>query len=210
MPLSKIDSVYIKKDVFDRYYQGDILRDIKIVEWADEVYIEEDIKGEKHKEKNIEIRERIIPYSVIVTQDCDLEQDYDNRKDKESADNDKYIHTILLCQAHLSEKLRGGTHLEELKIKTRHIPSAEWKQLIHNHMYRYHSLEEAPDLQMPSLIIDFKHYFSILRNVLYTEEYSNRRIATISALFRDNLSIRYAQYLSRIGLPDFPKVTQAV
>lgn len=210
MPLSRIDSVYIKKDVFDRYYQGDILRDIKIVEWADEVYVEEEIKGETHKEKNIEIRERIIPYSVIITQDCDLEQDYNNRINKESTDNDKYIHTILLCQAHLSEKLRGGAHLEDLSIKTRSIPSVEWKQLRQNNIYRYHSLEEASDLQIPSLVIDFKHYFSILRDILYTDEYSNKRIATISALFRDNLSIRYAQYLSRIGLPDFPKLPQVV
>lgn len=207
MPLSKIDSEYVRQSL-DRFYQGNILRDIKVVEWAEEVYIEDEKESESRKSKSIEIRERIIPYSVILTQDCDLEHDYKNRNKLDSPDNDKYIYSILLCQAHLSERLRSGKHLEDYNIQMRKISSDEWKQLKNNKLYRYHFLKALPDLQIPDLVIDFKHYLTIPRDVLYSEEYKKCYLATISALYRENLSFRYAQYLSRIGLPDLSNTQQ--
>lgn len=209
MPLSKIDSVYVRQSL-DRFYQGNILRDIKVVEWAEEVNIEEEKEGESIKSKSIEIRERVIPYSVVLTQDCDLEHDYKNRNKSDSPDNDKYIHFVLLCQAHLSERLRSGKHLEDFGITMRKIHSEEWKQLINNKLYRYHFLNAFQDLQIPDLVIDFKHYITIPRDILYSEEYKKCYLATISAMYRENLSIRYAQYISRIGLPDFSKPPQRV
>lgn len=65
---SKIDVAYVRHDR-ERLYQGDILRDFSIVEWATE------------KEGAVEIHDRHLPYSVVITQDCDLEQDLHNRKD---------------------------------------------------------------------------------------------------------------------------------
>jgi hypothetical protein len=209
MPLSNIDVAYVKQSL-DRYYQGNILRDIKVVEWAEEACIEEEKEGERVKSKSIEIRERAIPYSVVLTQDCDLEQDYNNRLKFDSPDNDKYIHSILLCQAHLAERLRLGTHLEDIGIRMRKINSDDWKQLKGNNLYRYHFLEAYQDLQIPELVIDFKHYLTIPRDILYTEAYKKQYLATISALFREDLSVRYSQYLSRIGLPDLSRSPQAI
>ena len=209
MPLSKIDSIYLKKD-FDRYYQGDILRDIKVVEWAEEVYLEEEKEGKISRGKNIDVKWHEIPYSVVLTQDCDLEHDYKNRLKSDSVDNDKYIHSILLCQAHLSERLRLGNHLEDLNITMRKIFSEEWKQLKQNNIYRYHFLVASPDMQIPDLVIDFKHFVTIPRDIMYSEEFYKQRLGTITALFRENLSSRYAQYLSRIGLPDLSKTPTLV
>jgi len=194
MPLRKIDEKYVKHDL-KRFHQGDLIRDISLVHWAEEV-------GDE-----IEIVERNLPYSILLTQDCDLEQDFDNRSKEDRNDNDKYLDSFLLCPAYPSEKFRKGEHLEALELKMQSFNSKEWARLTKNNLYRYHYLNKNLDLQVPDLILDFKHYFTIPRYILYSDAYMVKYLATVSALFRDDLSIRFANYLSRIGLPELNKKT---
>lgn len=192
---SKIDSIYIKHNG-DRIYQGDILWDFK---YQDKVFIEDN---------KIKIQERNIPYLIVLTQDCDLEWDFNNHKENENVQDktrekinqDKFLHSILICPAYPAEKVRLGTHLEELDLTMEKLNSNRWNLVKTNQNSRYYFLDKQSDLQIPDLVIDFKHYYSIPRDMLY-KEIKKHYIGSINELFRECLLQRFAFYLSRIGLP---------
>jgi len=199
MTLSNIVSPYSCHKL-ERFHQGDILRDIELVEWA---YKEEEEGGKK-----IALRKRNLEYVIIITQECDLEQDVKNRNDPEMANHDKFMQSILLIPAYPAEKVKRGIHLEEVRMQQ--FGSRQWKLLQENRDYRYHYLVDHPEYQVPELVADFKHYFTIPRDIIYAE-YQNPEhyLASLSELFRENLSIRFAQYLARIGLPEFTTPVQS-
>jgi hypothetical protein len=187
MNSSKVTSPYWCHTL-ERVHQGDILREIEVVLWVFK------------KEKEIDVKKRGLEYAIILTQECDLEQDVNNRINCKDH-SDKFIDSILLIPAYPADKVREGNHIKGSKMQTFH--SDPWRSLKDNHDYRYHYLKEFPDFQLPSLVADFKHYFTIPRDILY-EAYMNKKhyVASLAELFRENLSIRFAQYLARIGLPD--------
>lgn len=187
MSLNDLKSPYFKSSL-ERHEQGDILRDIQFVEWA-----------KLEADGTLSVAERTLQYCVLLSQDCDLDHDYGNRMDETSSTKDKYLQALLLCPAYPVQDFRAGKHLEKVGMVMQSISSEPWKRLTRNNDARYHFLESAPDLQVPELVIDFKHYLTIPRDIIYG---FNSYVATIEIVYRDHLSARFAQYLSRIGLPD--------
>jgi hypothetical protein len=157
MPLNKNSPYFSCTE--KRYRQGDIIRDLTVVEWAEVL------------EDAIEITERQLPYAVVLSQECDLEHDFNNRSNTAAPTMDKFLPTILLCPAYPAAQLREGTHLEALKLKMQKIPSEQWKGVKQHNNYRYHLLSEDQDFQLPELVLDFKHFFTIPRAVIYREKY---------------------------------------
>jgi hypothetical protein len=190
MSLNALDLPYFKSTL-KRYEQGDILRDITLIEWAD-------VSGEKE----VEITERKLQYCILLSQDCDLDHDYRNRENLNSDTKDKYLQSLLLCPAYPAESFRSGDHLASFHMKMQKLNSDQWKRLKQNGIARYHYLEKALDLQVPELVVDFKHYLTVPRDVLYRSEFVDSYVATVEIVYRDNLSARFAHYLSRIGLPE--------
>lgn len=138
----------------ERISQGDIFEDIQIP-----IGIEV-IDGEKYEIK------RKFPYAVVMTQDCDLEQDFENRK-IESNNQRNRILSILLCPAFLSDDLQEGFHLQDVKLEMDRLNSKLWTPIKKNKDERYYFLdtenviiEDNPDdfISVPDLVIDFKHY----------------------------------------------------
>jgi hypothetical protein len=80
--------------------------------------------------------------------------------------------------------------------------SNQWSLLKQNNMHRYHFLQEEQMMQLPELVLDFKQYFTSPRE-FFCERYKGHYVTTLGPLFRETLSQRFAQYLSRIGLPEF-------
>ena len=175
-----------------RYRQGDILREVQIIEWA-EVVNEELI-----------VSERYLPYCVVLSQECDLEHDFNNRTDhaKLGKNSDKFLQSILMCPAYPAEQLKEGTHLNGSGFLMQRLNSEEWRRVKQNSIYRYHFLPEQADFQLPELAIDFKQYVTIPRDVAYRQATRSKVLATLDDLFREHLSSRFAHYLSRIGLPE--------
>lgn len=183
---SKTKSCYIRHKK-DRICQGDIFKDVKYFLWID---INDDaIEGE----------ELIVPYLVVLTQECDLDLDHEYHVNDEKND-DKYLQSILVSPAYLSTQIREGTHLEGLNQKMNRINSKLWPNVKSNQNARYHYLPQYEPFKIPELVIDFKHYYTIPRDYFY-QYYKDHYIGTIDQLFRENLSIRFSTYLSRIGLP---------
>lgn len=73
------------------------------------------------------------------------------------------------------------------------------KKIMDNEIPRYYYLK-FPEADMPELVIDFKHFFSINKATIY--EQINKRLCSLDDLFREKINQRFSYYISRIGLPE--------
>ncbi len=151
--------------------------------------------------KDTELDTITMPYIVVMSQECDLLQDFDNVANKQEKKNDdKCLPSILVCPAYNKELFQLGNHFGDNKMKTWN--SKEIKKLLNNSEFeRYHYLESPADFGVPELVIDFKHFYTFPRNTLY-DDYKINYKTTISPLFKERVSQRFANYLCRIGLPE--------
>lgn len=139
-----------------------------------------------------------LPYCIIMTQDCDLKWDFEKRKN--GSNNDKHLPTILVCPAYSDEAFFTGKHIDGWQMQE-YKGKAIDKLKGNDEINRCHYLKGDSDFQVPNLVIDFKHFYTLPTATLY-KQYSNLYLATINELFRERLSQRFANYLSRFGLPD--------
>lgn len=189
MCASSLIKDYYRRYNEDRIVQGDILRDVKFRDW--------DWDDNKH---DIIIYEKDLPYIVILTQDCDLEWDFKYRTTTQKND-DKKLQSVLVCPAYGWEKFIQGEHLKKFELTMETIHSDKRKLIKKQQVSRFHYLEEDVKDQIPALVIDFKHYYTLpigfLRHI-----YKNHYAYSMNELFRECLSQRFSFYLSRIGLPE--------
>jgi hypothetical protein len=175
-----------KKRPQSRISQGDIFQDITIIENI------EIIKNE------ITISEICFPYTVCLNQECDLEKDYKCDEDKQCDNN--FLH-IAIAPAFIFEQFLSGSHWGSIfsNNKPQKRDSTAIKKIIDNEIPRYHYLK-FPDTDMPELIIDFKHFFSINKSIMYSQ--ISKRLCSLDDLFREKINQRFSYYISRIGLPE--------
>ena len=196
MCLSKIDSMYVTHAP-KRICQGDILRDFVGIDWG----IED--TSDKYK-----ISALTLPYIIVMTQDCDLELDFNNRSEPDSKTHDKYLQTILVCPAYNATEFKEGEHLKSKELVMNKWGTDLYNQIKNQNHARFYFLEQNQAMQVPQLIVDFKHYYTIPRDVLY-KMYAKCYLATFNKLFRESLSQRFSNYLSRIGLPELASTSVA-
>jgi len=174
-----------------RISQGDIYKDIEYIEYVFE------------KDGYIEISKIIFPLVVVLTQDCDLAQDF---KFREATDKtkDKILFSVLVAPMYNADDVFNGTHLDDIYEQEKSMESIPRKTpgkfLKQNERCRYHYLEFPEDTPIVPAIIDFKHYFSININQLLSCR-KEHFVCRMSELYREDLSLRFANFLSRIGLP---------
>ena len=172
----------------DRIKQGDILENVEHFVFS-------------QQEKSL--LKFVYPYTIVITQDCDLEQDYKARN--VTLLQDKFLDSTLLIPAFLSQDFKMGTHLSMIDLKrqdwtTFSSKSDKWSNITGNENKRFHCLKQDDALGIPELIIDFKFFFTLPHSQL-SSVYSKSYKASIKALYREDLSSRFSHYLSRIGLP---------
>ena len=164
-----------------RLCQGDILRDLS--------FSIEDLKyGSNQKKIHLN-------FAVVLSQECDIKWDFDARES--GGNNDKFLPVILVCPAYLASPFCNGEHIRDWKMQNHDINVLKKN----DKLKRYHYLHPDIDFSIPELVIDFKHFFTLPRELLYKYR-STSYVATISELFREELSQRFSNYLSRIGLPE--------
>jgi len=175
-----------------RISQGDIYKDVEFIEYAIE------------KEGVIEISKIIFPFVMVLTQDCDLNQDYTVRWARNGAANhDKKIISVIVAPLYNVEHVYSGEHLSELEMIMAEIKKGKTQgnTLRQNQTPRYHYLEFPANVPIVSSVIDFKHYFTV--NVEYLKKHKKVNfICQIGPLYREDVSQRFSSYLSRIGLPE--------
>lgn len=167
--------------------QSDILRDIStfvVKEIQDDVPHGELLKRE---------------YSIVLTQDCDLEQDYKARFD-ENVTEDKVLFGVLLCGAYPENLIKAGTHRTGAQV----YGNKEWKPLTRGGEPRYQYLGYVPQAECV-LVADFKDFFVVPGDYLYSSltdtDNPARRLAEIDTPYREHIMQRFAWYVMRIGLP---------
>ena len=142
-----------------------------------------------------------IPLGIIITQDCDLEQDYNERGEDNHSTSDKIIPSVLLARVYLAEEVKERSTQGKNDWKSQKIAI--------NNNPRFHFMDNlSPEQDQMSLgiaemTIDFKSYFTIPTDDLYDrvqKEETKRRCVLVSP-YLEHLSHRFAYYLSRVGLP---------
>lgn len=173
-----------------RICQGDIIADVEHVEYVIQ------------KGGYVEVSRVTFPLVIVLTQDCDLMQDYRVRWSRQETPNqDKLLVSTLLAPLYNAEHLREGTHLEDLGRTMQRINSDRWKILKNNETPRYHYVQFEENVTIVPSVIDFKHYFSV--NVEYLKKLKRDNfVCRVAEIYREDISLRYASFLARIGLPD--------
>ena len=185
-------------DKQDRVCQGELYRNLIYLEFIDE-------------KKSLDVFS--FPFALIFTQECDLKWDYEGHNGGKKKYN-QYLNSILCCPAYPSTELREGTHLYEIEGKEEYkmrefVPrgkkdNTSWNQVKQNSDPRYHYLQtfEVDGIVIPELVLDFKHYYSIPRDLFYLRKENAEYIARLNVPFRELVSQRFAYFLSRVGLPE--------
>ncbi len=187
-PLKKI-SARKAKTSFPRICQGDIFKDIEVLE-------DVGIKGAK-----ILIQKISFPYIVCLNQECDLNKDYNEMKvNYDNPGSSKFLH-LAIAPAFNFEHFLVGNHWGEVFKSSGSVKRdrTQGKLIIDNEILRFHYLK-FPDNDMPELIVDFKHFFTVNRDFLYRN--LDKRLCSLDDLFREKLSQRFSNFISRIGLPE--------
>ncbi|MGO9379430.1 MAG: hypothetical protein ACLP29_12900 [Dissulfurispiraceae bacterium] len=155
------------------------------------------------KSGTIIISKILFPLVIVLTQDCDLEQDFKFRWSKQPHDTqDKYLLSVLVAPLYNVEHVYQGEHLSSIDMKMQMInkKKSQGINLRHNEIPRYHYVEFPKEIPIVASVIDFKHYFSV--NVEYLKKIKKTNyVCSVAQLFREDVSQRFASYLSRIGLP---------
>jgi hypothetical protein len=174
----------------ERIRQGDIFRDVQLIDQVSE------------KEGVLEVSGITFPFVIVLTQDCDLEQDGRSYiRHVSEVSQYELLMSVLVAPLYNAEHVRTGTHLDELQIVRGQINSDRWRTLKTNQMARYHYIEFPQSAKVVPLVIDFKHYFSV--NLEYLRRLSqDQHITTVAELFRERISQRFANFLARIALPN--------
>jgi len=149
-----------------------------------------------------EIAEAEHPYAILLSQDCDLENDFKYRTEANAEQlddrSDKILPSVLFCEVVTVDELVGS------------VPKGKdiWKRIIQNKDERYQVLEEvrpteyALETGIPALGIDFKRYFSIPTDELYVQlKMGANRRSRLNNPFLEGFCSRFAHYLSRVALP---------
>ena len=140
------------------------------------------------------------PFSIVVSQDCDLDWDFKARKNEDPTQRHKLLPNILFCMVTTAEELRGRSDMK----------SDIWKRVKGNKDERYHffqKVEPAWDLLgqgLPELGADFKRYFTIPTNEVYfqLEKSTANRRCRLASPYLEHFASRFSYYLSRVALPE--------
>ena len=187
-PQSLKISARTTKKTLKRLSQGDIFQNIEIIE---NLEVEKSI---------VTVQKISFPFVVCLNQECDLETDFWNNDDVMCDNN--LLH-IAIAPAFIFEQFLSGTHWGGIFSNNRPQKRKDTtiRKIIDNEIPRYHFLN-FPDNDIPDLIIDFKHFFSVYKKVMYDQ--IDKRFCSLDDLFKEKINQRFSYYISRIGLPEHP------
>ena len=137
------------------------------------------------------------PYVVIVTQECDLDSDYRARSGGGTRPQRKLLSGVLVCEA------------EEAEIAERNTTEgAVWNHIRTNQHIRYHFLQavaaqqDALGRSLPTLVVDFKHYFTIPVDELYERlNHGLERRTRLANEYMTHFADRFAYFQGRVAIP---------
>ncbi|MGD9691509.1 MAG: hypothetical protein AB7G17_01560 [Phycisphaerales bacterium] len=170
--------------------QGLIIRETEVLEDYRE------IDGELH------ISSVLYPYLLVISQSCDLEHHYGCIEKGKS--EDKVLPCALLLPLYNYLHVKSGEHLSHLDRRMQIWSSKTKIELLQNNeIPRYHYLKFSKNDPLVDSVLDFKHAvapsFDSVHRCLGT-----CIVGIINPPYIDRISQRFANFVSRIGLPEAP------
>jgi hypothetical protein len=137
------------------------------------------------------------PLAIILTQGCELEQDFKARR--RQVPEDKLVPCILFCELNLASQMRDPK-----------MSSNIWNRISQNNDERYHffqAVDQDQDTQgegLPELGVDFKRLFAIPTDEVYWRISTGevKRRCLLKSPYLEHFCRRFANFLSRVALPD--------
>lgn len=139
-----------------------------------------------------------IDFAVVLSQDCDLIQDFDKRQRGEEGP----LNGVMLYEA-----------MTVSEAKSRGMKVKEFEKIQSYGMERYHFLSGVPIEHdecaegVPDLILDFKKYFTISAVELHWQAARDggiRRRSRLTSPYLEHIQKRASSYMSRVALPEPP------
>ncbi len=182
--------------------QGEIISNLIQIQINLDSIIESD--NESLQEKNYSADNVLHPYAIVVTQDCDLEQDYYFRFHERGKDRHK-LPSILFCEVIEAEELVHGNRNETI-FQVGPIRN----NFRNNDDYRFHFIQSIPkeydafDEGLPELGIEFKRYFTIPTDEVYhrLNLFHAQRRCRLQSPYLEHFCTRFHYYHYRIALPE--------
>jgi hypothetical protein len=186
------------------FRQGEIVSDVI------QVHLRVEALGSE--EGDVDLEEKLHPFALLLTQDCDLDWDFKARavpldesepdigkrekeKNKRQA---KLVPNVLLCELTTVDLLRPFLAGSDILRRIRG-----------NLDERYHCLPQSgPEIDregegLPELVADFKRVFSIPTDELYFRmTLGLKRRAILQSPHLQHLSSRFGYYCLRVAIPD--------
>jgi hypothetical protein len=180
--------IYCAVTAGERLYQGELLE--RVNAWGPAY-------DENNHDAVVGLQPIVHALSLVLSQDCDLAQDWTRRQTDIWAETD--LRSVLLCPAFPAEDLR----------RQQSLSSRRWETVRQNKDERYAYLAEVPvesDLAHtghPAILLDLTNYFTVRTPELYRQLRTNdaRSRCRLETPWREHLQARFAAFLARIGLP---------
>jgi hypothetical protein len=154
----------------------------------------ESVKPTDSGDQSFVVSFKIHPLAVVVSQDCDLEQEFKARTKEAIATS---LPNILFCEVFEAEAQRQRLKKEDV-----------WRRIFQNQDQRYQYLravsqdEDLSKQGIPAMIVDFKRYFTIPTAELYSRlSLDTKRRCQLDGPYAQHLVSRFFNYQSRVGLP---------
>jgi hypothetical protein len=135
------------------------------------------------------------PYVIVLSQDCDLDQDFQRRS---AGQQDDLLASVTFCaMAPADDDFRKDIGLN----------GKEWKRFRQNQDPRRHYLRDVPGADdvigegLPELAIDFRQYFSLPTDLAYFAVESAQRRCRLEQPYAEHLNNRFSWHMSRVALP---------
>jgi hypothetical protein len=145
----------------------------------------------------LRVAPKLHPFALILTQGCELEQDFHARRGEVL--EDKQIPAILFCEV-----------VNAVDLRSRVKKSEHWNLLKSNRDERYHffqAVEKEFDVEgegLPELGVDLKRIFTIPTDEVYYRIRCGeaRRRCCLQSPYLEHSCHRFANFLSRVALPE--------
>lgn len=151
-----------------------------------------------------EVDEKIHPWAIIMSQDCDLAQDY--RAAQSCRNQGTILPNILFCEIKTAEEELADIARSD----ARAAQSQKWKRICQNIEGRFHFLERvAPEHDavaegLQEFVIDFKRYFTLPPQEVYRQldRGEAKKRSVLHSPYLEHLAHRFHAFQSRVALDE--------
>lgn len=156
--------------------------------------------------KDVQVEWQRHPLAVLVTQDCDLDQDHAQRQ-AGVTEHYRLLRRVLLCEVSPAADVRNAQRRPSPNMPE--MNSTLWPRVAQNLDDRFHFLEEVPPgadavgTGLGEHVVHFKRVFTLDLEALYrfVQETPQARRCRLRTPYAEHLAHRFAFYWSRVALP---------